>query len=83
MTLTETLNKNIDSFHRRMLRKYVLDSKYPKVVNNERVYELTKADPWSKTIAIGRMKWLEHVSRSPKNTPATRAITYANQSGDQ
>ena len=40
-TLTETLTKSIDSFHRRVLRTYVINSKYPKIVSNAEVYAIT------------------------------------------
>ena len=62
-TTTDSLNKKIDSFHRRLLRKYELDIKYPKIIKNDEVYKRTKATPWSVIIGQRRLAWLGHVIR--------------------
>ena len=78
-TLTETALRNIDSFHRRVLRTYVLNTKYPEIVSNEEVYRITKQTPWSTIIKRRRLKWLGHAYRLPKNTPAAKALDYSNE----
>ena len=79
-TTTESLNKKIDSLHRRLLRKYVLNIKYPKIIKNEEVYRRTKAIPWSVVIGQRRLTWLGHVIRLNEQTPARQALEYAMQS---
>ena len=48
-------------------------------MNNEDVYNQTKANKWSIVIKKRRMRWLGHVMRLPKQTPARKAIQYANE----
>ena len=37
-TLTKLENKKRDTFQRRLIRKYILNTKWPKTITNERVY---------------------------------------------
>ena len=76
-TLTKTLENQIDSFHRRILRSHVLNIRWPKIVKNEDVYEKTKIEPWSKTIEKKRIKWFGHLMRLDENTPAQKALRVA------
>merc|ERR1712102_180914 len=43
-TLTATLEKSLDSFHRHLLR-IALNYHYPKMINNDKLYILTKEIP--------------------------------------
>ena len=47
--LSETLEKQIDAFQRKLLRR-VIDIRWPKVITNEKLHELTNTDKWSKVI---------------------------------
>ena len=76
-TLTKTLGNQIDSFQRRILRSYVLNIRWPKILKNEDVYEKTKTEPWSKTIEKKRLKWFGHLMRLDENTPARKALSVA------
>ena len=76
-TLTKTLENQIDSFHRRILRSHILNIRWPKIVKNEDVYEKTKIEPWSKTIEKKRIKWFGHLMRLDENTPAQKALRVA------
>ena len=67
-TLTETMVKSFDAFQRKVLRIYVLNVKYPKVISNEEVYRRTGITPWSTVIEKRRLKWLGHCSRLDKDT---------------
>ena len=78
-TLTSSIEKQINSFQRRLLRKNVLNIKWPTVMKNEDVYNQTKANKWSIVIKKRRMRWLGHVMRLPQQTPARKAIQYANE----
>ena len=59
-TLTSSIEKQIDSFQRRLLRKNILNIKWPTVMSNEDVYNQTKANKWSIVIKRRRMRWLGH-----------------------
>ena len=48
-TLTKTMEKQIDSFQRRMLRQ-AINIRWPKKISTDELYRKTKAEPWSKTI---------------------------------
>ena len=72
-TLTETLEKQINAFQRKLLRR-VIDIRWPKVVNNEKLRELTKTEEWSKIIQKRRLTWLGHLMRLSADTPASQAL---------
>ena len=40
-TITDTCENRIQSFHKRLLRSYALNIKWPKVIKNEDVYKKT------------------------------------------
>ena len=69
----------MNSFHRRILRTYVLNVKWPTIVKNEDVYILTKTKPWTNVIKIRRMRLFEHVMRLSENTPVKKSIKYARE----
>ena len=58
----ETLEKHIDTFQRKLLRR-VIDIRWPKVITNEKLHELTKTDKWSKVIRRRRLNWLGHLEQ--------------------
>ena len=70
-TLTKTLQNQIDSFQRRLLRK-VIHVRWPRINTNERLYECT---PWSKIIRRRRLNWFGHLLRLPEGTPAQQALS--------
>ena len=45
--------KRIDSFHRRLLRSYVLNIKWTNVIKNEDVYKKTNTEQWLLAIKNG------------------------------
>ena len=57
-TINQKILTRIDSFQRRMLRIYVLNIRYPRIIRNEEVYRITKQKQWSIQIKIRRLKWL-------------------------
>ena len=71
--MTKSISDQIDTFHRKQLRK-VLRIFWPKIITNKELYERTGQIPWSKTIFKRRMKWLRHLLRLPKLTPARIAL---------
>ena len=66
----ETLEKQIDTFQRKLLRR-VIDIRWPKVITNEKLHELTKTDKWSKVIRR-RLNWLGHLAQ--EKTPVRLAL---------
>ena len=75
-TMTRTLNNRIDAYHRRMLR-YAIGITYPKIVNNDTIYEITKCRKWSIIITQRRLSWFGHLMRLPDTTPARIAFEEA------
>ena len=72
-TLTPTLEKAVDSFHRRILRT-AINIKYPKVISSQKLYTLTKEPPLSEKIRKRRLALLGHILRLHPDTPAQRAL---------
>ena len=74
-SLTTTLEKNIDSFHRRLLR-ICLNYRYPKITSSEKLYTLANETLLSTKIRRRRLALLGHILRLDQETPAQRAIRY-------
>ena len=68
-TITRTIAKQIDSFHRRMMRQ-AINIRWPKKISNVNLYNKTKVEPWSQTIKRRRLNWRGHLMRMPNDTPA-------------
>ena len=71
--MSETDKKSIDAFHRRMLRK-TLGIHWPRKVSNEKLYRITKAEPWSTVITRRRFTFLGHVLRLHPDTPIKQSL---------
>ena len=78
-TLTKTQEAKIDSFQRRMIRINVLNIRWPKKMSNDNVYKISKLEPWSKKIKKQKLTWFGHVMRMNENTPARKALRFAQQ----
>ena len=78
-TLTKTEEASIDSFQRKMIRINVLNIAWPKKISNERVYQISKLQPWSEKIQKQKLTWFGHVMRMDENIPARKALKYAMQ----
>ena len=72
-TLTQTQSNTIDSIQRKFLRK-ILQLTWPKIISNEKLYEKTEQKPWSETVKKRMFRWLGHLMRMDKATPARRAL---------
>ena len=72
-SLSETLNKKIDAFQRKQLR-YALNIHYPKTISNAKLYRITRAEPWSRTIKRRRLNLYGHVLRLNEQTPIRQAL---------
>ena len=72
-TLTETMIKSLDSFHRRLLR-YAINLQYPKKISNVDLYKVTGEKPWSEIVKQRRKRLLGHICRLHPDTPARQAL---------
>ena len=72
-TLKSTDIKEIDVFHRSLLRQIVRT----RFISNHRLYELCDTEPWSITIQRRRLSWFGHLIRLPDNAPAKQALAEA------
>ena len=73
-SLTPSEDKKIDAFHRRLLRKAINKAWPKKQYTNIKLYEMTKAIPWSKVIKQRRLRWTGHLLRLDPRTPARIAL---------
>ena len=74
-SLTATLEKSIDSFHRRLLR-ICLNYRYPKTISSEKLYTLANETLLSTKIRRRRLALLGHILRLDPETPAQKATRY-------
>ena len=72
-TATTAINKKIDCIQRRLLR-LALNIKYPRIISNNELMDITKQETWSKSISTQRIRWLGHAFRLPEECPARKAI---------
>ena len=72
-SLSETLNKKIDAFQRKQLR-YALNIHYPQTISSAKLYKITKAEPWSRTIKRRRLNLYGHILRLHEDTPIRQAL---------
>ena len=72
-TITKTLEKKIDAFQRRLLRR-AINVKWPKKISSKELYRKTQVRKWSDTIKTRRISWYGHALRLPEDTPAKIAL---------
>ena len=75
-TINECDEVSIDAFQRRLLKRYVLNIKWPRKIRMEDIYKKTKQKPWSRIIAFRRLGWFGHLARLPDDTPAKRVLNF-------
>ena len=75
-TVTTAIEKQIDSFQRRLLRQ-AINIRWPKKITSEELYRRTKEEKWSRKIKRRRLNWLGHLMRMEKETPARKSLTEA------
>ena len=66
----------LDVCHRRHLR-YILGIKWPTTISNEKLYTTCRSEPLSNRVKLARWKMLGHILRSPENSPASLALSFA------
>ena len=55
-TLTNNVQRKVDSFQRRIIRTFVLNIRLPTIVKNEEIFTKTKLEPWSIILGKRRLK---------------------------
>ena len=71
--VTAATEKKMDAFHRKQLKR-VLNIKYPTIISNEKLYEISKEKPISQTMRASRWKLLGHILRRDQDIPASKAM---------
>ena len=71
--VTAATEKKMDAFHRKQLKR-VLNIKYPTIISNEKLYEISKEKPISQTMRAARWKLLGHILRRDQDIPASKAM---------
>ena len=68
-TLTNNMQRKVDSFQRRIIRTFVLNVRWPIIVKNEEIFTKTKLEPWPIIIGKRRLKWFGKIARmDPPNS---------------
>lgn len=73
--LTKSDEMNLDSFHRKQIR-IVLHIKYPNIVSNKDLYEISNEISLSLTILNNCWRFFGHVLRLHENTPARKSMKH-------
>ena len=68
--------RKLDVCHRTHLRQ-ILKIKWPTTITNEKLYKLCSTTPLSDRVKSSRWRLLGHILRSPEDTPAALALSYA------
>ena len=71
--VTAAAEQKMDAFHRKQLKR-VLNIKYPTIISNEKLYEISKEKPISQTMRAARWKLLGHILRRDQDIPASKAM---------
>ena len=75
-TLTNNMQRKVDSFLRQIIRTFVLNVQWSTIVKNE-IFTKTKLEPWSIIIRKMRLKWFGKIARIDPSTSARSALHYA------
>ena len=75
-TLTRSLEKKVDAFHRQLLRQ-LLNIHYPNIITNNDIYAMTRQHLWTDKINQNKLRFTGHILRLPEGTPARQALQIA------
>ena len=73
--MTENQEESLNAFQRRLLR-IALNIRYPKIISNAKLYNITKEIPISEKIKRRRLALLGHILRLDVDTPAQKALQF-------
>ena len=75
-TLTRSLEKKVDAFHRQLLRQ-LLNIHYPNIITNNDIYAMTRQHLWTEKINQSKLRFTGHILRLPEGTPVRQALQIA------
>ena len=75
-TLDATKRGNINAFQRKLYR-IVLDIKWPRKISSAKLKDIVWSVNWTFKIDMSRLRWIGHLFRLPKNSPAAIALEEA------
>jgi hypothetical protein len=75
-TLTKQLEKEIDIFQRKIIRR-AFNIKWFDKISNEDLYKKYHLQPWSEKIQQRRLRWYGHLIRLEEDIPAKKALREA------
>ena len=75
-TLTRSLEKKIDAFHRQLLRQ-LLNIHYPNIITNNDMYAMTRQHLWTDKINQNKLRFTGHILRLPEGAPSSQALQVA------
>ena len=76
-TLTNNMQRKVDSFQRRIIATLVLNVQWPTNVKNREIFTKTKLEPWSIIIEKRRLKWFGKIVRMDLSTSTRSTLHYA------
>ena len=76
-TLTNNMQRQVDSFQRRIISTFVLNVRWPTIVKNEEIVTKTKFESWSIIIGNRRLKWFGKIARMDPSNSARSDLHYA------
>ena len=76
-TLTNNMQRKVDSFQLRIITTFVLNVRWPTIVKDEEIFTKTKLEPWSIIIEKRHLKWFGKIARMDPSTSARSALHYA------
>ena len=76
-TLTNNMQRKVDSFQRRIIATLVLNVQWPTNVKNREIFTKTKLEPWSIIIEKRRLKWFGKIVRMDLSTSTRCTLHYA------
>lgn len=62
--------------HRKHLR-HILNYRWPHIISNKNLYKRCETTPLSERVELSRWRMLGHILRSPENSPASLALSFA------
>ena len=68
--------EKLDICHRKHLRQ-ILKIRYPSIITNKKLYEVTSTTALSERVKVARWKMFGHILRSPQNSPAALSLAFA------
>ena len=73
-TLTKSIEESINTFQRRIVRRYCFNIKWPKTLRNQDLYEKMKIVEWKKKVTARRLKRFGKMVRAPEEIPGQGCI---------